>query len=234
MSQHHDLPIVATATRRGRRRFNCDAVSTFTASDATTAVAVLDGTGNSRELAEAMERLAWVAARVAAQRGGLAGIMAAASVIADPGTSGAAPDGVAVIAVRHPDDTDTAITWTGDARAYGWNGTRLRQYSTDHTVGQHLRLNGMPVEVAEDHDNWLRVSLANSTVGTVYQAAIPGDELVLLTSDGVHDSVPEPVLLDLLRTLYLAPQMLANAVVDAAEPDPDTGYRDDATAAVLR
>ncbi|MEV0733983.1 SpoIIE family protein phosphatase [Polymorphospora sp. NPDC050346] len=55
-------------------------------------------------------------------------------------------------------------------------------------------------------------------------------QLVILTTDGVHDHTSHDVLTNLIHTHD--PQALADALVTAARPDP-TGYRDDATAIVI-
>lgn len=212
----------AIATRRGIREHNCDAAVVRPSADLT-AAALVDGIGNSSEIAATAQLLAEVTARISAVRGGLAALLTAGMLLADGD-----PDAVAVTAVTGPVHTDVA--WVGDARAYGWNGHRLKQYTTDHTVGQQLRINGAPAELAEDHDNWVRTTVGDATVGTVYTAKIP-DPTVLLTSDGVHDSVPHNELEALLRE-HTAPQTLADAIVAAVRADSD-GYRDDATVVVL-
>ena len=66
----------------------------------------------------------------------------------------------------------------------------------------------------------------------MYTAGIK-DRLILLTSDGVHDQIPEPEMTALIREHADAPQALAEALVAAAQPDGD-GYRDDATVVVIR
>ncbi|MFD9072839.1 hypothetical protein, partial [Streptomyces lasiicapitis] len=151
---------------------------------------------------------------------------------APPAPAGAEADGVAVAAQVRPGDDYTLIGWVGDCRAYGWNGVRLKLYSNDHTVGDQLRANGAALELAEQHDNWLRTSLSHAAVGTVYMATIP-DPLVILTSDGVHDQIGHTQMEALVRDHAHDPQALADALVAAAEPD-DEGYRDDATAVIIR
>ncbi|MEU9888035.1 hypothetical protein [Sphaerisporangium sp. NPDC051011] len=231
--QHAPRFEVAHAHRRGTREYYCDAVAVHTTSDLTTAAAVVDGIGNSEKVAACSRLLAQVAARVAARRNGLAGILSAGELVADagPDEDDPEPDAVAVVAVAREGE-ETRVAWVGDSRAYGWTGSDLRQYTTDHTVGEQLRCNGAPLELAEDHDNWLRTSLSLAVVATVYTVEIP-DPLVILTSDGVHDSVPHEELIALVRKYQHEPQALADALVAAAQPDED-GYRDDATAVVLR
>ena len=180
-------------------------------------------------MAECSRLLAQVAARVGVRRGVLAGLLAAAELVADGDPDG--ENAVAVLAVTRPGKT-TRIAWVGDARAYGWDGTRLRRYTTDHTVGQQLRVNGVPVELAEQHDNWIRTSLGCAVVATVYTVEIPAGELVVLTSDGVHDALAPDVLEALIRDHADDPQALTDTLVGAVVEDDD-GDRDDATAVVV-
>ncbi|MFI0406537.1 PP2C family protein-serine/threonine phosphatase [Actinomadura sp. 3N508] len=232
-------PQAAAATRRGTRPYNADAARTWT-TDKTTVATVVDGIGNSAEVAASSRLLAGVIARVAAHRGGLAALLTAADLLRAPAVDGENPDAVAVAAVAH--DDVTAVHWIGDARAYGWDGRRLRRYTTDQTVGEQLRRNGAPWDLAADHDNWVRATLRTAVIAAVYDVEIPADETVLLVSDGVPDGVPHDELEALLRR-YDEPQdedgeavglpALARGIIAAARED-ETGYRDDATVVVLR
>ncbi|MFC4006571.1 hypothetical protein ACFOY2_05020 [Nonomuraea purpurea] len=220
-----------TATRRGSRLYNADGAAIHRVPDTdVVAAAIVDGIGNNPEVAAFSALAAEVAARVGARRTATIGILAAAELVAAPAATAIEPDGVAVVAVAEPGE-ETAIAWTGDARAYGWDGETLTQRSTDHTVGQYLRVNGVPVEVAKEHDNWVRTSLGRCSIATVHSCEI-GDPLVLLTSDGVHDQVEHAELEALVRAHQDVPQDLADAIVAAARADDD-GYRDDATVVVI-
>ncbi len=222
-----DEPIATgLASRRGTRTHNADAAAVHRHGDRT-AAALVDGIGSTAEIAATSLLLAEVAARVAVHRGTLAGLLAAAELIADPGDG----DAVAVVALVEPGEP-TTVAWVGDCRAYGWDGAELRQYTTDHTVGQQLRVNGVPVEVAEAHDNWIRTSLGLAVVATVYQVRIPAGELVVLTGDGVHDALSHAELTAVVRAHSGDPQALADALVAAVGED-DEGERDDATAVVV-
>ncbi len=223
--------ITGLATREGTAEDNADAAKVYVLADGTVGAAVIDGIGHGPHTSRTAPLLAETAARVAARRGPLGGLLAASELIADEGADGEEADAVAVAVRVRPDDDIATVTWTGDSRAYGWNGERLELYTDDHTVGKQLRANGVSLDIARGHDNWLRTSLARATIGTVYTAGIR-DELIILTSDGVHDQMPADTLEDLVRKHQGAPQALANALVAAAQPDED-GYRDDATAVVV-
>ncbi|MFD8919442.1 hypothetical protein ACFV0Y_16685 [Streptomyces sp. NPDC059569] len=220
------------ATREGTAEDNADAAKVYVLADGTVGAAVIDGIGHGPHTSRTAPLLAEVAARISARRGPLAGLLTAAELIADPGADGEEADAVAVAARAYPDDDVMVVNWTGDARAYGWTGEHLELYTDDHTVGAQLRANGVALEIAREHDNWLKTSLARATVGTVYAAGIR-DRLVILTSDGVHDQVTADAMEALVREHADDPQALADALVAAAEVDGD-GYRDDATVVVLK
>lgn len=223
----------AIASRRGTREHNCDSARSYTAADGTTTVAVIDGSGNSAELADLVGVMATVAVRVGVRHGGLPGLISAGDLFVDDDY-----DGAAVLAVVHPHGP-AVVSWIGDCRAYRFDGAELRQYTTDHTMGQQLRASGgVAVEFTQTHDHWLLVGLRGATAATVRQVWIPdcGQELpagnlILLTSDGVHDQVDHDTMTALVRTHAAEPQALADALVAAAcKVD---GYRDDATVAAL-
>ncbi|MFF2522258.1 PP2C family protein-serine/threonine phosphatase [Streptomyces liangshanensis] len=224
--------ITGTATREGTALDNADAARVYVLADGAVGGAVIDGVGHGPHTSTVAPLLAEVAARIAAQRGPTAGLLTAGLLVADRGADGEEADAVGVAAIRRPYEDDTYIAWVGDCRAYGWDGTVLTRYTDDHTVGAQLARNGAPWELAKHHDNWLKTSLAKAVVGTVYSVLIP-DDVVVLTSDGVHDQVEHATLEALVREHEQDPQALADALVAAAQANP-AGYRDDATTVVLR
>lgn len=224
--------ITGLATREGTAADNADAATVHVLADGTVGAAVIDGIGHGPHTSTTAPLLAQAAARLTARRGTLAGLLTAGELVADPGADGEEADAVAVVAAVLPGTNETRVAWVGDCRAYGWNGNRLTLYTTDHTVGEQLRTNGAPWELAEQHDNWLRTSLSDAVVGTVYQVTIP-DPVVLLTSDGIHDQIEPDALEALVRQHADDPQTLAETLVAAAQQD-ERGYRDDATTIVIR
>ncbi|MDX2692184.1 hypothetical protein [Streptomyces ipomoeae] len=224
---------IGLSTRPGTAGPSGDAAVVHTLADQTTAAAVVDGIGHSERVSSVATLLAEVAARVAARRGALAGLLSAGELVADPGVEeDPEPDAVAVAAVTGPGDDTTRIAWIGDARAWGWDGTRLHQYSTDQTMAQFLRAHGdVAAEIAEHHDAWVRASLATAVVATVREAEIP-DRLVLLTTDGIHDTVDHVEFEALVRAHEDHPQALTDALTAAAR-EGRNGERDDATAVAL-
>lgn len=226
--------VVATATRRGSREHNCDAARLYTDSDGTTIGAVIDGTGNTAELARLTDVIASAVVRISHRRGGLAALVTAADLLGDEYEAAAVTAQVTV-------DGGVHIHWIGDCRAWWWTGTELRQLTTDHTMGQLLRVSGGQAaeRVAQSHDHWLRLGLAEATPVTVAEVRAldvhdpplsPG-QMVMLTSDGVHDAVDHGHLADLCREHVADPQALADSIVAAVIDDG--GYRDDATVVVM-
>ncbi|MFF8412855.1 PP2C family protein-serine/threonine phosphatase [Streptomyces omiyaensis] len=221
------------ASREGTREDNADAAAVHQLSTGAIGAAVIDGIGHGPRTSGTAPLLAAVTARTAAHRGPLAGLLTAGLLISDPGPDDDEANAVGVAAALEPLDALFRIAWVGDCRAYGWSHeTGLRNYTTDHTVGEQLRSNGAPWDLAADHDNWVRTSLGDATVATVYEVVIP-DGLVILTSDGVHDYIDHGHLEDLVREHAIDPPALAEALVAAGEWGTG-GYRDDATAVVLR
>ncbi|WP_234313745.1 SpoIIE family protein phosphatase [Streptomyces sp. NBRC 109706] len=190
---------------------------------------VLDGAGHAPDTVRYVQAAAPVITMIGMEHGGLAGLMTAGQMAAAHDTYLHAS---AVYAAAEPGQPVT-IHWIGDCRAYGWDGTELRQYSTDQTMGEYLRRHGgVAVDLIEHHDAWARLGLAQASASTCREATIPpGIPLVLLVSDGVSDHVPD---MERVVTEHATdPQALADALVAAAEPDDD-GYRDDATVIVLK
>lgn len=193
--------------------------------------AVVDGAGHHPEVVRYAAITPAVITHIGTVVGGLAGLMAAGQMAA---AYDRPPHASAVFACAQPGQP-TSVHWIGDCRAYGWDGVSLRQWSTDQTMGEWLRINGgAAVELAAElHDNWSRLGLAQAGAATCRQVQVPSEvPLVLLVSDGVSDQVPLEVLGRLCRMYAAGPQLLADALVAAAAED-ESGYRDDATVIVL-
>lgn len=223
---------VGISSRRGTREHNADAAYAYRADDGIITTAIIDGTGNSAELAQITDAMAIVVACVGYRRGGLAALLAAADLIHDRYDA-------AAVTVRVDPDGHVHTHWIGDCRAWWWTGTELRQLTTDHTMGQLLRVSGgePAARVAATHDHWLRLGLRAATPAAVAElhgldihgTTLATGQVLLLTSDGVHDQTSHDVLVELIRAHGDDTQDLADALVAAAGPNSD-GYRDDATA----
>ncbi|MER5985672.1 hypothetical protein [Streptomyces sp. NPDC001787] len=224
--------VVATASREGTDGPIADAVRQYTAADLTTAVAVVDGAGHSPEAVEIAPVLAEVAARNGAVHFAVRGVLSAAGLVSDRGPDGDGPRAVAAVVVCPPTDM-TMAAWSGDCRVHGWNGRRLTLHSTDQTVAEQMRqylgLTDPLPPAASDH---LRGDLTNATLETVPGVRIAADEMIIVTSDGVHAQIDADQFEQLVQRHAADPQLLATELVAAARPTA-SGYRDDATAAVI-
>ncbi|MEU1506414.1 hypothetical protein [Kitasatospora sp. NPDC005748] len=220
---------IGIARREGTAGPIADAAATYV-SDATghTAVALVDGMGHDPDIVRLAPMLAETAARVGAGRGALAGLLSAGLLVADPG-----PDAVGVLSVIRKDGSGAEVVWAGDCRAWRWDGEALQQLTTDHNMAAYLgRAAGADVPVTALAD-FVGVTLGIAVPATVPYVWVAAGGLLVLTSDGVHDQVQRDVIEALVREHEGDSQALADALVAAAEPNPE-GYRDDATAVVIR
>ncbi|MFD7548547.1 hypothetical protein [Streptomyces sp. NPDC059816] len=217
------------ATREGTALDNADSARVYVLADGTVGAAVIDGIGHGPHTSRTVPLLAETAARVCAHRGALSGVLSAGLLVADEGLDGDEADAVAVVALV--DTAGARVAWVGDCRAYGWDGDRLTLHTTDQTMAEWVSQYGPPVDVTARYGDWVRISLHSATVATTRETDVP-DPLLILTTDGVHDQIPTDLMERLVRDHATDPQTLADALVNAAQPD-ETGYRDDATAIVI-
>ncbi|MFB8235498.1 hypothetical protein ACFC58_03010 [Kitasatospora purpeofusca] len=230
--------LAAVATATGTSGITGDAAYVHTLADGTVAACVVDGIGHSPRITARAALLAEVGARIAATRGPLHGLLAAAELISDPGPE---EDAVAVAAVAHPGRGQFSIAWTGDCAAWSYNPDtgEVAPLTTDHTMGEFLRQvhpAGPPAR-AEHYDEWVRVSLARSSIATVRETTA-ATRLVVLASDGIHKPLGPDRFATLVRSFgdadlqRLADGLLQGALARAGHPY-QRGERDDATVAVL-
>ncbi|MEU5163930.1 SpoIIE family protein phosphatase [Streptomyces sp. NPDC020875] len=203
--------------------------------------AVVDGAGHHPDVVAFARIAPQVAALTGMADGGLPALMNAGRMAQ---AYDRPPHMSAVYADMEP-GRDTGIHWIGDARAYGWDGKKLKQWTRDQTMGEWLRWNGgktikiVPRKAVESQDNWARLGVAQASEYTCRHVQIPEEiRLVLLVTDGISDQVPLSTAEGLCRAHADDPQALADALTAAAEGETDekTGehYRDDATTVVLR
>lgn len=192
--------------------------------------AVVDGAGHHPDTVRYAGIAPAVITHIGATLGGLAGLMTAGQMA---NAYDFVPHISAVYARAEPGQP-TSVHWIGDCRAYGWDGQTLTQYSTDQTMGQWLRWHGdVPADIADHHDAWARLGLADATAATCRQVEIPESvRVVLLCSDGASDQVDEETWRNLCQEHTDNPQALADALAAAAAADDD-GYRDDVTVVIL-
>ncbi len=170
---------------------------------------VVDGAGHHEEVVDFARHAPATIALMGMSMGGLVGLTTAGRM-ADAYSR---PPHVSAIVASVEPGRPTSVHWIGDCRAYGWDGEKLTLWSTDQTMGEWLRWNGgktiemIPIEIAEDQDNWARLGLAQATEMTCRQLEIPEDvPLVLLVSDGVSDQVDQETAEALCREHFDAPR----------------------------
>jgi protein phosphatase len=231
-SQDVIRPTVGVSSSRGNRDFNCDTAADywFPANGVLTA-AVVDGTGNSLEVAHIAFLAAHAAVRVGARKGAVPGLLAATELIADPTVEFPKPDGVMVLAVCRPRQP-TVIVHVGDCAAFAYDerdNVGLCRLTEDHTKGQRMRLHGHPEDEAAKRDRIITNSIGRATIGAITLTETSAHTVVLV-SDGVHRALSIEDMKAILREHHTEPATCAGLLVDAAR---SAGSGDDATALVL-
>ncbi|MFD7590867.1 SpoIIE family protein phosphatase [Kitasatospora sp. NPDC059811] len=221
---------IGIAQREGTSGPIADAAATYTSTSTDrTAVALVDGMGHGADIVRLAPMLAETAARVGAVRGALAGLLSAGLLVNDPG-----PDAVGVLAVTRADGS-AELVWAGDCRGYRWDGSGLQPLTTDHNLAAYLTrvakdAGDVPVAALAD---FVGVTLGLAVPATVPFVSVPAGVTLILTTDGIHDSVGQEELEVLVHAHQDSPQDLAEALVAAARAGRD-GERDDATAVVMQ
>lgn len=130
------------------------------------------------------------------------------------------------------------IAWVGDSRAYLWSPTSqtLTQLTRDHSYVQMLVDTGViEPEDMNNHPerNIITQCLGSQDLDTVKVDTVKGtwqkDEVLLLCSDGLTDTVPDERIRDLL-SMAEGTQAATRALVQAAL---DSGGRDNITVLTL-
>lgn len=226
--------LVGSFSGKGKREFNCDCIAEHRiASTRTVAVALVDGTGNSSEVARDAFLCAHAAARVGVNKGVIPGVLAATDILgADPAVDFPAPDGVLALAISRPGEAFT-IGAIGDAAAFAYDPAAevaLRKLTEDHTLGQRMRLRGDPEDAAAKYDSMITTSIGRASVGTITVVTTDASE-VLLASDGVHRVLSERQIGAILAQHPVDADAAAMALGEAAQ---DASGADDASVVLLR
>jgi protein phosphatase len=209
-----------TASARGPRTVNADAVGAFARAGQGIVFALADGIGDEPGAARGARAAASAAARTPVSAGPVEAVLAAQRAVRDLGPHG---DSVLVVAMPSTEHDGYRIAWVGDARAYSWLGGTLQQETIDHTLAQYFRDRGQPTAPHMEHVVTTSVRTAGAAdIGTA--EVRPGG--LLLTSDGVHKTLTPAAILDLLGR----PERAAAALVETAIA---VGGSDNATAIVV-
>ncbi|MFE0027710.1 PP2C family protein-serine/threonine phosphatase [Amycolatopsis sp. NPDC059021] len=206
-----------TASARGPRANNADAVGAYAVKGGPgLAFALADGVGDSPAAARAARTAAATAARANIADGPVAAILAAQRAVHALGG-----DGDAVLVVAMPAATGYRIAWVGDVRAYAWDGVLLSQLTTDHTLAQYFRARHQPTTPRMEH--MVTTSVRTTHPHEIGTAELTGSGGLLLSSDGVHKTVP----LATMQHILADPAGSAQGLVDRAMA---LGGTDNATA----
>ena len=222
------IPVIAAGSDQGPRDGQEDAYSHQVAhASGGWRASISDGFGDHPRTREAAE----LAADTATEAGGeaLDAVLAATRAISrlHPGA-----DCVMVHARQDAPDDPIDIAWVGDCRVWTWApGEGLRQHTRDHTHGQRLRDRWAADDFAKVGDHALTTSVATALLDDVGTATAPAAELVLFTTDGVHDYVDERLLAALVADHAHNPEALVHVLLDAAR---EAESHDNATAMVVR
>jgi PPM family protein phosphatase len=221
---------VHTVTSQGRREVNADAVAHYVRPKTGVLVAcVVDGIGDTLEVAELMTLLANAAVRPAARDGARVGVLTATHLAADPLDELDVPDGCMALAVVPPDKPAT-VACVGDCRAYGWSDGVLDLLTWDHTFGEELRQHGAPESLASRHEHQVLTSIAQATPPTVTVVDSVRHQRILLMSDGAAKKLTHDALSKIVRQHDADPEACANAIINAARA---AGSHDNATVVVI-
>lgn len=198
-------PSWRTAGHRGARTVNADAVAMSNG-----VIALADGIGDTSAAAWAALTAAQAAAAVPAMAGPVAALAAAHRAVVD---------GDCVLVVAQPYAGGYHLGWVGDARAYAWDGADLWQLTRDHTVAQHFRDRGDPVSPRMEHQVTTSIATAKPTQ---YGLTATGRTSLLLTTDGVHKTLPHQTITSILRTSSNPAESLVRAALAAGTTDNTT------------
>ncbi|SHF85067.1 PP2C family protein-serine/threonine phosphatase [Streptoalloteichus hindustanus] len=221
-------PVIGVATEKGPKRpLNADAHAHHQFHDRL-AVAIVDGTGSTPEVAEFAQLAAATAVRIAARRTPVRGVMIAAELCEDPAVEHPAPSGTIVVATMLPNG-ESLVAWAGDAAAYGYDPEKqeVTRLTTPHTQGQMLREEGLSDEEARKYDNVITNSLARASYHGV-ESFVTHRPLLILASDGIH-RLTDSELTDIVREHSGDPEMCAQQIVKAGREKS----RDDITVLVV-
>ncbi|MCP2259570.1 Serine/threonine protein phosphatase PrpC [Streptoalloteichus tenebrarius] len=214
-------PVIGAASEKGPKRpLNADAYAHHV-HNGRLAVAVVDGTGSTPEVARLARMAADFSATTAAMTAPARAIMDASRLTGEPPTlDPSTPTGSVVVAAAWPDIW--YVAWAGDAAAYGWNDDEdgVWRLTTPHTHGQLLRDQGEPEETARRHDHQPYNSLAAAPFVGV-SAVSTEAKWIVLASDGLRleESAIEAFLKENVDNARLAAELLVKAGREKSNDD---------------
>lgn len=222
-------------TAIGSRQANADSfASAVDDHSGIAAFAVSGGIGDTQDSAVVAAMAAHHAVRVATQDAdATAGVLAANAAVLSHGDHDG--DAVLVVAVARTTDIRNEIrwnvAWVGDCRAYLLEQDELRQLTTDQTVGQQLRGEGVSEETAAPYDHQVHTTVGSADIpGSIDTTSLTTRAgRLALVSDGIAKSVPHKVIGDVL-TAVSDPDVCARTLTLLGTETPNA---DNATALVV-
>jgi protein phosphatase len=136
--------------------------------------------------------------------------------------------GTTLVAVLETGENDVAIASVGDSRAYVWREGQLRAITEDQTWVQEV---GRPLGLDESslrthpmrHVLTMAVGVGSAVRIRYYALELEGEDLMMLSSDGLHGVVPaeriEAILANGSRELEHKCRELIAAAHEAGSPD---------------
>jgi protein phosphatase len=144
--------------------------------------------------------------------------------------------GTTLVAVLETGENDLAIASVGDSRAYVWHHGELRAITEDQTWVQEV---GRPLGLDESslrthpmrHVLTMAVGVGSAVRIRYYALELRGDDLVMLSSDGLHGVVPPEEIAGILSNGSPALEQKCRDLIAAAHR---AGSPDNVTVVLIR
>ena len=144
--------------------------------------------------------------------------------------------GTTLVAVLETGENDLAIASVGDSRAYVWHNSHLRVVTEDQTWIQEV---GRPLGLDEDslrthpmrHVLTMAVGVGSAVRIRYYAIELAGDDLMMLSSDGLHGVVPTDQIESILGNSDPALEQKCRNLIAAAH---EAGSPDNVTVLLIR
>lgn len=222
--EHRNQTHWDTATSPGRRRVNADAMAVRPGWDGMAPVlALADGIGDTETAAEAARVAVDAATSTLPARGPTAAVLAAQEAVRGLPHGG---DCVLVVAMPFADQVGGGyrIAWLGDARAYRWDERGLTRLTTDHTVAEYFRRQGVATTARMEHVVTASVRTAGPREVGVVETRNEGG--LLLCSDGVYGVLDVATM----NAIVARPERLGSRAQELVATAVDRGGADNASA----
>ena len=124
------------------------------------------------------------------------------------------------IAAAYFFDNHALLFWIGDTRIYHYRNGQLLFQSTDHSMIYEMKAGGSIITpfIRDQYSHIVTRSLSNEKVVLFdfEQTTLNQGDHIIICSDGVHNIVPESMLINLVNTQPLSLQPLVEYCTDQA------------------